>query len=265
MEGHHDGVSNALIEAERRHQTTPRLSPFDSQLGMTHGYDDLDLEASDMLSELFPAVATIRSTPLIQDLTNNIGVTLTLQTLSPSPIQICNSPTPPIGVSPVGATVDMPVGAVGSATVTSASAPPRPMSTPPSRAVGAIPSLAPDGIARARASSNALWFRDPPARLRALVEQQMSSSRSHDQDDDHHYGQHPPRRTSNGLGQFVRDTTMFSSQLGGSKSQGEHAPDTGVCCCYCQSSHPTDTRVGCGCSKTQSEKKLRPSRGWTTS
>ena len=33
---------DALIEAERRHQTTPRLSPFDAQLGMTHDYVDLD-------------------------------------------------------------------------------------------------------------------------------------------------------------------------------------------------------------------------------
>ena len=108
---------DALLEAERRRQMTPLLSPFDSQLGLTHDYeDDLDLEASDVLSELFPAT-TISSTPLIQDSTNNVGVTSTLQTLSPSPIRIRNSPTPPIGVSPVGATVDMPVGAVGSATV----------------------------------------------------------------------------------------------------------------------------------------------------
>ena len=169
---------DALLEAERRHQTTPRRSPFDAQLGMTHAYDDLDLEASDVLSELFPAAATVRSTPLIQDSTNNIGVTSTLQTLIPSSIRIHNSPTPPIGVSPVGATVDMPVGAVGSATVTSASAPPRPTSAPPSGAVGAIPSLPPDGVARARASSNARRFGDPPARLRALVEQQNRRRRA---------------------------------------------------------------------------------------
>ena len=38
--------------------------------------------------------------------------------------------------------------------------------------MGAIPSLPPDGIARARASNNARRFGDLPARLRALVEQQ---------------------------------------------------------------------------------------------
>ena len=112
---------DALLEAERQRQMTPCLSPFDSQLGLTQDYDDLDLEASDVLSELFPAASTISSTQWIQDSTNIIGVTSTLQTLSPSPIRIRNSPTPPIGASPVGATVDMPVRAVGSATVTTAS------------------------------------------------------------------------------------------------------------------------------------------------
>lgn len=173
-----DDLTTQRLSASQRRLSTPRVTPFDSQLGMTHGAEDLAFDPDDALSDLFPHAVISSSSPLTRDSTDNIGVTSALQTTSLSPVPIRAGPAPPIGVSPRGATVHMPVGAAGSTTVTSASAPPSGASAPPSGAVGAASSLPPDGVARARAASNARRFGDPPARLRALVERQNRRRRT---------------------------------------------------------------------------------------
>ena len=75
---------DALLEAERRRKTLHRVLPFDWQLGLTHGLQDLSfLEENTTMPSI------------------NIGVTPTLQVVTHTPLRLQTSLTPTAGVGAI--------------------------------------------------------------------------------------------------------------------------------------------------------------------